>query len=116
MYPKLPSLKRLGDPICDQYAGICFTNGSLIAIADGCNWGEIPKLAAQTAVTLYTNYLNSHYKELKTTHDIIKYSLRSFLKAHQKIISAVDKDTLFLAGTTTILGGMIVELETPIDG
>lgn len=36
-------VKRVGDPICDVFGVQVFANRTLVALADGCNWGEKPK-------------------------------------------------------------------------
>jgi hypothetical protein len=41
---------REGDPICDQFRLTHFESRTLLALADGCNWGEEPKEAAAKAV------------------------------------------------------------------
>ena len=39
----------LGDPNCDRFAIKAFTNRSIIAISDGCNWGPPPREASEKA-------------------------------------------------------------------
>ena len=93
-------LERVGDPIADVYAVVARSNHGILAIADGCNWGEKPRLAGKCAVQECMQHLsgklygreaaNNH-----TTHEIFNYLLRSFDEAHKSIVKH--------GGTTTTL-------------
>lgn len=38
---------RAGDPICDHYEAIVYEKRHIFGVADGCNWGNAPRQAAQ---------------------------------------------------------------------
>jgi hypothetical protein len=42
-YPFLEGIGRAGDPICDFYYIRLFEQATVVAVSDGCNWGEPPK-------------------------------------------------------------------------
>lgn len=48
----------LGDPIADSFAVVVRENSSIIALADGVNWGEKACLASRCAVYGCMDYLN----------------------------------------------------------
>ncbi len=43
LFLQVNKVKRVGDPICDVFGVQVFANRTLVALADGCNWGEKPK-------------------------------------------------------------------------
>lgn len=93
-------LDRVGDPIADVYAVVDRSNHGILAIADGCNWGEKPRLAGKCAVQECMQHLNSklYSREAQgkhTTHEIFNFLLRSFDEAHKSIVRH--------GGTTTTL-------------
>lgn len=111
-YPKKgEGNKREGDPICDQYCLSHFSNRTIFSLADGCNWGDEPRNAAQKAVRVFEEYMKKHQRDIKYTTDVINFMLRAYLTAHNTIIEGRTEETIFLAGTTTMLGGMILEIE-----
>ena len=46
LFLQVNKVKRVGDPICDVFGVQVFANRTLVALADGCNWGEKPKKGA----------------------------------------------------------------------
>ena len=95
--------KRLGDPIADVYAVVARGNNAVLIVADGCNWGVKPRLAAKCAVHACMSHLNAKLysdEALDTTHEVFHALLRSFEEAHQSILRH--------GGTTTTLTAAVV--------
>jgi hypothetical protein len=84
-----------------------------MALADGCNWGNRPKEAAWKASQAFINYVDSNQNNIHDVRDVGHYLLRGFDKASREII--VNKEDPFDAGTTTLLGGMLLELEKQLN-
>lgn len=105
--------KREGDPICDQFHVQYYENGaSIVALADGCNWGEKPRDAARISVDTFVNYMKDICGESKSLHPICIHIMRAFMLSHQEIIgNAKDEETLFECGTTTLLGGLLLPIQ-----
>jgi len=108
-YPLLPTGERDGDPIADQLYVRRGDNWALLAVADGCGWGKRPQRAAQDAVTAFAQYLNKQQAYIRDLQDAGHYMLRAFSEAHHKIVEG--KDDIWEAGTTTLLGLLILKLD-----
>eukprot|EP01122_Echinamoeba_exundans_P014658 TRINITY_DN6681_c0_g2_i1.p1 TRINITY_DN6681_c0_g2~~TRINITY_DN6681_c0_g2_i1.p1 ORF type:complete len:1283 (+),score=254.92 TRINITY_DN6681_c0_g2_i1:130-3978(+) len=95
--------------VCDQYAVRILGNRTVFALADGCGPGKTSREAAVRACRTIIDRLGN--KNLQTTlldtNDIKRVLLRAFAYAHDAI--AADVET---AGTTTLIAGMIVQLDT----
>ncbi len=79
---ELSPLVRLGDPNCDQYCieryveqwngNICalynikhrYESRTIAALADGCNWGEKVRRAAQQASRTFVEYVKKHQNQV----------------------------------------------------
>ncbi|EFA76545.1 hypothetical protein PPL_10313 [Heterostelium album PN500] len=109
-YPHLPGHpKRDGDPICDHFCIQMQSNRVIAAIADGCNWGTRPAEAALKASTSFVDFISKALSsEIQTVQDAGNHILSAFNYAHNKIIE--EKTDIWDAGTTTLLGGVMVEL------
>ena len=103
-------LVRDGHPICDQYKSIFYHNRIIAAIADGCNWGEAPRGAAISAINAFCSYLQNHHTEGNHLQFVGNLVQRAFSMANSAIM--LDKDTNSNIGTTTLLGGIILQLES----
>eukprot|EP01114_Cavostelium_apophysatum_P008242 TRINITY_DN2059_c0_g3_i1.p1 TRINITY_DN2059_c0_g3~~TRINITY_DN2059_c0_g3_i1.p1 ORF type:complete len:703 (+),score=132.40 TRINITY_DN2059_c0_g3_i1:1461-3569(+) len=111
-YPRnLKTGVRDGDPICDQYSIVFYENRSVFALADGCNWGDKVKEAARKAVNEVINFMTSRQQQIRNTRHIAQLLLKAFLLAHYRILEGKTEETLFQTGTTTLLAGMMVELD-----
>lgn len=101
---------REGDPICDQYHVAQYENGAtILALADGCNWGTQPRDAARVAVDTFVNMMKENISQLKTLHQLCIIMMRAFKQAHEEIVGENrDQDTMFDSGTTTMLGAVIL--------
>jgi serine/threonine protein phosphatase PrpC len=110
-YPLKGNGERKGDPICDQFNGKLFANGSIIALADGCGWGEPVREAARCAVDTFVTYMTAHINEAQTTRDIATIMLRAYNESHNQIVKGRTEENMFEAGTTTMLGAVIIEVK-----
>jgi len=81
----------------------------LICVADGCGWGE---RAMQASHRLRENFIEyfSKVKSVKTLREIAVHLVTSLACANYFI--SYDKKDIWMAGTTTGLCGLLVELET----
>ncbi|EGC38022.1 hypothetical protein DICPUDRAFT_97029 [Dictyostelium purpureum] len=108
-YPFLPgTTQRAGDPIADRYTCAVYNNRLIACLADGCNWGEKPKEAAQNASTAFIEYVTSQNDSMTNVKEVGKILYQGFECAHKSIM--VGKDEFWEAGTTTLLGGVLLEI------
>eukprot|EP00013_Stygamoeba_regulata_P026753 CAMPEP_0177651744 /NCGR_PEP_ID=MMETSP0447-20121125/12724_1 /TAXON_ID=0 /ORGANISM="Stygamoeba regulata, Strain BSH-02190019" /LENGTH=829 /DNA_ID=CAMNT_0019154871 /DNA_START=49 /DNA_END=2534 /DNA_ORIENTATION=- len=105
---------RNGDPICDQYNMIVYENRSIICVADGCSWGEKPRLAAKKAATGFVTHVQKNQHLLETTGDAGPLLLQALTHAHECIIEGSEQ-AWWDVGTATVLGGVLLQLE-PVEG
>ena len=107
-YPFDPAIgQRHGDPIADQYGIIQYADRScIIAVADGCNWGERPCEAAVRARDGFLAYLHRKRAKLVNSVQAVHYMLRGFNRAHEAIFR--DKDQPGDAGSTTLIGAVVL--------
>ncbi|KAL6059374.1 PPM-type phosphatase domain-containing protein [Balamuthia mandrillaris] len=130
----IKSSERVGDPICDSYAVQVLPHHTIMAVADGCNWGEKPKEASRLACSSFIEYFRSSFDKMSTLKDVGRVLLRAFARAHTKILEsgmpavsgekasprmeadgsqvrARKKTTqVSFSGTTTLIGGVLLEL------
>jgi len=104
---------RMGDPIADYFLTRVYMNRAILALADGCGWGKSAKDAARIAANTFLSYLDSRHADMLSVRDIGRLILRAFSEAHEKILKS--HDDIWEAGTTTMLAGMIVELNIEDD-
>ena len=115
-YPRDLQGIREGDPIADQYAIARIDNRVISALADGCSWGVEPKEAARKASRMFVSYLKRHNDLIQSTQDAADFILRSYEAAHRSIVYGRNEENLFLAGTTTMCAGILLELVNPEQG
>jgi len=108
-YPLLPGGEKDGDPIADRLFVQEYENRALLAVADGCNWGRRPQMAARDAVEALSGYFNERQNDIRDLHDAGHFLLRSFSEAHTRIVQG--KEDIWEAGTTTLLGALLLEIE-----
>jgi len=108
-YPLLPGGEKDGDPIADRLFVQAHENRALLAVADGCNWGRRPQMAARDAVAALSGYFNDRQNDIRDLQDAGHFLLRSFSEAHNRIV--LGKEDIWEAGTTTLLGVLMLELE-----
>jgi hypothetical protein len=108
-YPLRPNnTQRDGDPICDRYKAHFFPNHVIAVVADGCNWGFLPRQAGINASDAFARYLCNHHNEIRNVRYAGSLVLRAFAMAQAAVIGT-DPDTP--TGTTTLLGGIAMELD-----
>lgn len=113
-YPHLPSGEKDGDPIADRLYVQVHENRALVAVADGCNWGKRPQMAARDAVAAVSGYLLEKQESIRDLQDAGHYLLRSFAEAHKRIVAG--KEDIWEAGTTTLISALCLELEPIQEG
>lgn len=108
-YPHIPgNPNRDGDPIADRFAGYVYENRVVAAVADGCNWGAKPKEAAHKANAAFIEFVNSTHDSITDVKKAGQVLLQAFEYAHNSIMEG--KLAFWEAGTTTLLGGVLLEI------
>jgi len=107
---------RDGDPICDQFRAMLAPRNTIVAMADGCNWGNAPAEAARRATKGFIDLIHRERERITDTNRLCNLFLSGLCAAHNAIIKGDDPDRLI--GTTTLMGGMVLQLvgdeqETP---
>jgi hypothetical protein len=104
---KLDSSEHHGDPIADAFAVVTRPNSSILALADGINWGIKPRLAARAAILGAIEHLHqklfNDQNPPATTRDIFHHILLAFDEGHKKIL--LNEGT-----TTTLTVAMVCEI------
>lgn len=77
---------RDGDPICDRFLVQLLPLRTIAIVADGCNWGEKPRKAAERATNSFADYLLKHQAEATTTHYVARLISRAFSIAQQRFL------------------------------
>lgn len=90
---------------------IHFEKCTIVAVADGCGWGEQSKIASRKATRKFCEYMNVLRTELSGSTNTAKLLLRAFEVANKAIIEGSREEEIFENGTTTLLGGIVVELD-----
>ncbi|KAH3756438.1 1-phosphatidylinositol 4,5-bisphosphate phosphodiesterase delta-4 [Pelomyxa schiedti] len=104
--------KKVGDPICDQYSVSLATDKIIFALADGCNWGEKPKLAAFSAVNNFVEFSTTYCRNVKTVKELGNLLLRALANANRSIFGSHFQDNTYdTLGSTTLLAGVIFRAE-----
>lgn len=104
---RLDNVKQ-GSPICDQLCIERFENKTIVALADGCNWGKKPRDAAFKASRTFCEFIKRHLGEMATIQEAGKLFLQGVLQAHKRIIEGYDENW-WDCGTTTLVGGCVLE-------
>jgi len=109
--PEVPPVwQREGSPICDQYGLLVYPTRVIVAVADGCNWGDPPRDAARSARNAFLRYMSNHQGDIRDIQHAGGLVLRAMAMAHAEIFKGVDTENS-LIGTTTLLGGILLELD-----
>jgi len=109
-----PKLVREGSPICDQYKCCIYPTRIILGVADGCNWGDPPRNAARAAINAFVRYLSNHQGEIGDLQYAGGLVLRALSMANAEIFKGLDPEADMI-GTTTLMGGIILELEIDDD-
>lgn len=98
----------------------------MVALADGCNWylffkkiskkikiicfrGKRPQEAAQRASLGFMKFMESKMNEIKDVQEAGHFLLCALDAANREIV--LEKKELSEVGTTTLLGGVLLQLE-----
>jgi len=65
---------------------------------------------------MFSAFMKRHQHLITDTRIAGSLILRSFLAAHKAIIQGATEETLWHLGTTTMLAGVLLQLERPVDG
>lgn len=108
-YPFIPgNPTRDGDPICDRFSVQVYENRLIACVADGCNWGEKPRAAAHRANASFIDYVNANQDAIVDVKKAGVVLLSAFECAHNSIMEG--KEVFWEVGTTTLLGGVLLEI------
>jgi hypothetical protein len=77
--------KSEGDPICDRYSLHIYENRIIATIADGCNWGVMPRDAAVNATIAFSGYLKQHLEEISDLKDVGPLLIKCMSIAHEAV-------------------------------
>eukprot|EP01116_Phalansterium_solitarium_P012300 TRINITY_DN28477_c0_g1_i1.p1 TRINITY_DN28477_c0_g1~~TRINITY_DN28477_c0_g1_i1.p1 ORF type:complete len:516 (-),score=151.74 TRINITY_DN28477_c0_g1_i1:292-1671(-) len=111
-YPIHPSKqKRDGDPVCDRFNVQLFRHRAVLALGDGCNWGPRPRDAAARATEAFVGYFANTLPAggIPVLKDVGPQLLKALATAQNAIVDG--KDDPYEAGTTTFLGGLLLQLQ-----
>ncbi|XP_003388989.1 PREDICTED: uncharacterized protein LOC100632842 [Amphimedon queenslandica] len=103
-----PRVKRVaGEPVADVFAVLARENNTIMAIADGVNWGKKPRLAARCAVQTAIAYISDNINKINATphsRTLTTLLLEAMENAHQCILEH--------SGTLTTLSiGIVCQLK-----
>lgn len=113
-YPRVPGTdSRQGDPICDRYQARLHSNGAIIALADGCNWGRLPYEAAVRASESFVSFLAQHIGYITSIRGAGPFLLAALTRAHNSITEGRE---IWDSGTTTLIGGLLLPLSGTSEG
>lgn len=101
---------RQGDPICDQFCIERMENKVIFSVADGCNWGSQPRRAALIASRTFCDFVKHNLSQMTTINETGNMFLHAFEAAHTRIVEGFEQSKIWECGTTTLLGGAILEL------
>ena len=101
---------RQGDPICDQFCIERMENKVIFSVADGCNWGAQPRRAALIASRTFCDFVKHNLSQMTTINETGNMFLHAFEAAHNRIVEGFEQSKIWECGTTTLLGGAIMEL------
>jgi len=104
---------RDGDPVCDSYRVHIARNYQVITVADGCGWGEPSMQASQRLRDNVVDYFTKEGKSFRSLREISEHLITAIALAHYHILA--DKKILWMAGSTTGICGLMVELDRSKD-
>eukprot|EP01124_Arcella_intermedia_P015677 TRINITY_DN22241_c0_g1_i2.p1 TRINITY_DN22241_c0_g1~~TRINITY_DN22241_c0_g1_i2.p1 ORF type:complete len:322 (-),score=51.18 TRINITY_DN22241_c0_g1_i2:275-1240(-) len=114
-YPHYPNTtKREGDPICDSFRVHIHQELFIACIADGCNWGERPREASNRGKDAFVRSIEANIATVKNFRDLGPLMMAALDESHMAILA--EKNDIWMAGTTTLLGGVCVKLADPAVG
>eukprot|EP01102_Stenamoeba_stenopodia_P000881 TRINITY_DN10817_c0_g1_i3.p1 TRINITY_DN10817_c0_g1~~TRINITY_DN10817_c0_g1_i3.p1 ORF type:complete len:947 (-),score=208.52 TRINITY_DN10817_c0_g1_i3:107-2947(-) len=115
-YPSNPSTNL----ICDTYLAKVYDNFAVMVIADGCNWGIYAAMAAQFATLGFTRHVEEHLlnqskRSSQAVGEILLAALqaahKNIMDSHRQYLKSKNLPPEIPAGTTTLLGGVILPVQ-----
>eukprot|EP01125_Pyxidicula_operculata_P005059 TRINITY_DN1856_c0_g3_i1.p1 TRINITY_DN1856_c0_g3~~TRINITY_DN1856_c0_g3_i1.p1 ORF type:complete len:1036 (+),score=326.34 TRINITY_DN1856_c0_g3_i1:443-3109(+) len=99
--------------LCDRFHVKVVGMKTIFALADGCNWGRRSRAAATSAAKAVIEYLSNPYvlDSIYNTSLARDHLLRSFRKAHEKILENAEGGDIWSCGQSTLLAGMILPVD-----
>eukprot|EP01089_Gocevia_fonbrunei_P000692 TRINITY_DN10683_c0_g3_i2.p1 TRINITY_DN10683_c0_g3~~TRINITY_DN10683_c0_g3_i2.p1 ORF type:complete len:457 (-),score=92.91 TRINITY_DN10683_c0_g3_i2:66-1436(-) len=110
--------EKMGDPICDSFGIHIHPSLTLLAVADGCNWGSKPCEAAHNACRFFLEYVSEKLIDEKHSIQTVKqltfYILRAFAATQTRILEVPQNrgQDIFGTGTTTLLGAAVAKVSS----
>lgn len=101
---------REGDPICDYYRIELFSNAAILCVADGCNWGDKPRRAAQVVTETAASFVKRYLPQMKTIADVIHMLTASLVDCHMAITDGPEE--AYIGKNTTMNIGVSLEIDT----
>eukprot|EP01087_Luapelamoeba_hula_P010704 TRINITY_DN2840_c0_g1_i1.p1 TRINITY_DN2840_c0_g1~~TRINITY_DN2840_c0_g1_i1.p1 ORF type:complete len:683 (-),score=113.32 TRINITY_DN2840_c0_g1_i1:34-2082(-) len=112
LYPMMPdSDTKLANPICDYFRFQVYGNRALAAVSDGCGWGFAPANAALLAGDTFVTYVKRKLPFIADLRVAGQVLMEGLTKAHDKIIADFADEEMFKVGTTTLCGGILLEID-----
>ena len=109
-YPKMQGRPYSeGDPICDRFNISLYENRVILSLADGCNWGDLPRKAAKRATKNFNLFVANHYKDITSLRSAGSVILAAFAEADRSIRENMS-ELGPPPGTTTMIGGILAEV------
>ena len=108
-YPYKSGFKRDGDPICDAFQYKLYSQRAILAVTDGCNWGDRSRNASRTANRVFVEHMEAHQASIHTVREAGHHLLRAASHAHTAIKEEA-KQRREESGTTTLFGGILLEV------
>jgi len=103
-------LTKLGAPICDYYCAEIYEmyGRSVLCMTDGCNWGEKPMKASQTANYGFHEYMRNRQHRIADLRSAAYCILKALEYAQASIIEPIEN--VWEAGSCTLMGGIVLKL------
>lgn len=98
---------RQGDPICDKFCVQVYKDATVVALADGCNWGRLPFEAAGRSTNAFVSYLESKLTGFTSLRGAGSVLLAALSAANKKIMEGLEQ---WECGTTTLIGGLLLPI------
>ena len=92
---------REGDPICDFYQIVLFSNSAILCLTDGCNWGDKPRKASRIANKSIVKYMEKEIPKIKSVKQAIHSLLAAFTDGQLSILD--NKEDFWMGGSTTAI-------------
>lgn len=109
-YPMDRDGTRQGDPICDAFGYLLFRDAAMLALTDGCGWGQgsanASLLAVQTYFQSFLTTSHAHLANLRTLGLLMVYCLSV---AHCMLADAYLEGGQM--GTTTFISSLAVRVQ-----